>query len=143
MASLAEVTQQVVVLIDQVQTLNDRLIVAEQNATAAQAQGRGGMGRGSDSGIFDKKRLYPKELRDSTSFRSWSERFIAWITMDNPEVGQAFQRAGRQDDPLDVQSLSVQQVAYSKAIYAHLRAITENFKKAAKVVRLVMADNGL
>ena len=116
MASLAEVTQQVVVLIDQVQTLNDRLVVAEQNVTAAQAQA--GMGRGSDSGIFDKKRLYPKELRDSTSFRSWSERFIAWITMDNAEVGQAFQRAGRQEDPLDVSSLSVMQVSYSKAISA-------------------------
>ena len=141
MASIAELTQQVVVLTDQVQTLNDRLIVAEQKATAMQTQG--GMGRGSDSGIFDKKRLYPKELRDSTSFRSWSERFIAWITMDNPDVGQTFQRAGRQDDPLDVQSLSVQQVACSKAIYAHLRALTENFKKAAKVVRLVKADNGL
>ena len=107
MASNAELTQQLVVLTDQVATLNDRLIVAEQNASAAQAQGGGGgMGRGSDSGIFDKKRLYPKELRDQTSFRSWSERFIAWITMDNADVGQAFQKAGRQDDPLDVASLS-------------------------------------
>ena len=82
------------------------------------------MGRGTDSGIFDKKRLYPKELRDQTSFRSWAERFIAWITMDNSEVGEAFQKAGRQDDPLDVSTLNVQQIAYSKAVYAHLRALT-------------------
>ena len=101
------------------------------------------MGRGSDSGIFDKKRLYPKELRDLTSFRLWSERFIAWITMDNSEIGQAFQRAGRQEDPLGMQSLSAQQIAYSKAVYAHLRALIENFKQAAKVVRLVKADNGV
>ena len=82
MASIAELTQQVVMLTDQVATLNDRLTVAEQIVTTAQAQGGGGgMGRGTDSGIFDKKRLYPKELRDQTSFRSWAERFIAWITM--------------------------------------------------------------
>ena len=101
------------------------------------------MSRGSDSGIFYKKRLYPKEIKDSTSFWSWSERFIAWIAMDNADVGQAFQRAGKQEDPLDVSSLSVMQVRYSKAIYGHLRALTENFRKAAKIVRLVKGDNGL
>ena len=141
MASIGELTQQVVVLTDQVQTLNDRLVVAEQNATAAQTQGA--VSRGSDSGVFDKKRLYLKELKDSMSFRSWSERFLAWIAMDNADIGQAFKKAGKQDVPLDVSGLSGMQTAYSKAIYGHLRALTENFRKAAKIVRLVKDDNGL
>ena len=57
--------------------------------------------------------------------------------MDNEEIGQAFKRAGRQEDPLDVSGLIVIQAQYSKAIYGHLRALTEGFRKAAKVVRLV------
>ena len=68
MASIAELTQQVVMLTDQVQTLTDRLVVTEQNTSSLQTQGA--MGRGSDSGVFDKKRLYPNELKDSKSFRS-------------------------------------------------------------------------
>ena len=109
MTSLSELTQQVVMLTDQIQVLTDRLAVAEQNTPSLQTQGA--IGRGSDSGAFAKKRLYPKELRDSTSFRSWSERFVAWIKMDNAEVGQAFQRASGQNDPLDVSCLSALQVA--------------------------------
>ena len=69
------------VLTDHVQTLTVRLLVAEQNATLqAQFGMRGG---GGDSGIFDKKKLYPRELKESASFRSWSERFLAWISMDH------------------------------------------------------------
>ena len=34
------------------------------------------------------------------------------------------------------------QLAYSRAIYAHLRSLTENFRKAAKIIRLVKGDNG-
>ena len=93
--------------------------------------------------MFDKKRLYPKELKDCTSFRLSSGRFIAWITMDEDEIGNAFQRAGKQDVPLDASSFSALQVSNSKAIYGHLRALTENFRKAANIVRLVRADNGL
>ena len=32
---------------------------------------------------------------------------------------------------------------YARAIYAHLRSLTENNKKAAKIVRLVKGDNGI
>ena len=90
MASIAELTTQVVALTDQVQTLTSRVIVAEQNVTMSVARTGG-----SDSGVFDKKRLYPKELKNNFSFRSWSERFIAWVAMDNDEFARAFSRAGR------------------------------------------------
>ena len=76
---------------------------------------------GSDSGVFDKKRLYPKQLTESTSFRSGSELFIAWIAMDNDEIGSAFQRAGKQQNSLDVSGLTVIQLAYSEAINGQLR----------------------
>ena len=133
MATFQELTDQVVSLIDQVQSLTTRLAVAEQNATFQQQSGAGGSG----SGVFDKKRLYPKELKDSTAFRSWSERFVAWVSMDNAEIGRAFHRAGKQEIPLDVSGLTTLQVAYSKAVYGHLRALTESFRKAAKIIRLV------
>ena len=84
MASIQELTAQVVALTDQVQTLSNRLSVAQQNATLQTQMGT----RGSDSGVLDKKRLYPKELKDSTS--------------TNEEIGDAFQRAGRQEISLDV-----------------------------------------
>ena len=57
--------------------------------------------------------------------------------MDNEEIGQAFKRAGKQEDLLDVYGLTPLQSAYSKAIYGHLRALTEGFSKAAKIVTLV------
>ena len=98
--SVQEITAQLVVLTDQVQTLSTRLLVAEQNATLQQGM-RGG-GGGGDSSIFDKKKLYPRELKEAGSFRTWSERVLAWISMDNEEIGQAFKRAGKQEDPLDV-----------------------------------------
>ena len=98
---------------------------------------------GGDAGVFDKKRLYPKELKEAGSFRSWSERFLAWLDMDNEEIGKAFKRAGRQESPLDTSGLTPLQASYSKAIYGHLRSLTEGFCKASKVVRLVKGDNGL
>ena len=70
--SIAELTAQVVTLTDQVTTLTSRLTIAEQNQTlhTAQVGSRGG----GDAGVFDKKRLYTKELKEAGSFRSWSER---------------------------------------------------------------------
>ena len=139
MVSLQEPTAQVVALTGQVPTSTSRVLTAEQNFTLQTQTGS----RGGDSCVFDKKRLYPKEFKDSMSFRSWSERFIAWETMDNDEIGQAFVRAGKQESPLDCTGLTVIQLAYSKAIYGHLRYLTEGFRKAAKIVRLVKGDNGL
>ena len=81
--SVQEITAQLVVLTDQVQTLSTRLLVAEQNATLQQGM-RGG---GGDSSIFDKKKLYPREFKDTGSFKTWSERVLAWIAMDNEEIG--------------------------------------------------------
>ena len=77
------------------------------------------MAGGSDSGASDKKRLYPMELAVSTSFRSWPERFVARVSMDNEDVGRAFVRSGKRKQPLDVSSPSTIQVSYSKAIYGH------------------------
>ena len=93
MASLAELTAQVVALTGQVQTLTTRVAVAEQNVTLSVPR----TGWSNDSGIFDKRKLYPKELKENTSFRSWSERFIAWVAVDNEEIARAFHRAGKQE----------------------------------------------
>jgi hypothetical protein len=100
-------------------------------------------GGGSDSGVFDKKRLHPKEFKETTSFRSWAERFIAWLAMDDDEVARAFLRAGKQEQPLDSSDLTEIQLKYSRAVYGHLRSLTENCRKAAKIVRLVKGENGL
>ena len=120
-ASMQELTDQVVALTDQVQTLQTRLQVAENNVTMQAQTGS----RGGDGCVFDKKGLYPKELQDNSSFRSWSERFLAWLSMDSPEIAQAFTRAGKQDDPLDTSGLTVIQLAYSKVVYGHCRSLTE------------------
>ena len=69
-ASVAELTAQVVALTDQLQTLTMRVGAAEHHAVAPKVHS-------SDSGIFDKRKLYPKEQKDNTSFKTWSERFIA------------------------------------------------------------------
>ena len=134
MASNAELTAQIVSFHDQIITLNTRLSIAEQNALL-QAQG-GSKGGGGDSGVFDKKRLYPKDLQDGSSFRSWSERFLAWVTMDNEEIGKAFLRAGKQESALDVSGLTQIQASYSKAIYAHLRAPLKGFAKRRRLFDL-------
>ena len=101
MASIQELTAQVVALTDQAQTLTGRLQVSEQSFTAQVSKGGG-----SDSGVFDKKRLYPKEFKETTSFRSWAERFIAWLAMDDDEVARAFVRAGKQEQPVDSSDLT-------------------------------------
>ena len=56
--------------------------------------------------------------------------------MDSEEIGEAFKRAGKQEDPLDTTGLTPLQSAYAKAIFGHLRSLTEGFRKAAKVVLL-------
>jgi hypothetical protein len=129
-ASIAELTAQVVALTDQVQTLTMRVGAAEHHAVALKPQS-------SDSRIFDKRKLYPKELRENSSFRTWSERFIAWVAMENDAIAQAFVRAGKQDQPLDMSGLTPEQTAYSGALYGHFRALTEGYKKAAKIIRPV------
>ena len=65
------------------------------------------------------------------------------MAVDNEEIARAFHRAGKQDQPLDVSGLTEIQARYSSALYGHLRALTEGFRKAAKVVRLVKNENGL
>ena len=62
---MQEFTAQVVALTDQVQTLSTHLQVAEQLATEQQRKAGG-----EESGVFDQKRLYPKEIKGTTSFRS-------------------------------------------------------------------------
>ena len=122
-ASVAELTAQVVALTDQVQTLTMRIGAAEHHAVAPRA------GHSSDSGIFDKRKLNPKELRENSSFRTWSERFIAWVAMENEEIAQAFTRAGKQEQPLDMSGLTPEQSSYSSALYGHLRALTEGYRR--------------
>ena len=63
--------------------------------------------------------------------------------MDNDEICKAFLRAGKQENALDISGLTVLQLACSKAIYGHLRSLTENFRKAAKIIRLVKGNQGL
>ena len=121
--------------------MTGRLAVAE--GQLAQRPGAGMGNGGEKSAVFDVKRLYPRELKESTAFRSWAERFISWVSMDSEEIGKAFDRAAKQPDKLDVSGLTSIQTAYSKAIYNHLRCLTENHKKAAKIVRLVKGGNGL
>ena len=58
-ASNDELTAQIVLLTDQIQTLSNRLSVAEQNQTMQHAGSKGG-----EHGVFDKKRRYPKDLKD-------------------------------------------------------------------------------
>ena len=139
MASIAELTEQVVALTDQVQTLMTRMAVTEQDVALSAPR----TGQSNDSGIFDKCKLYPTELKENTSFWSWSERFIAWVAMENEEIARAFLRAGKRDQPLDTSGLTAEQASYSIALYGHVRALTEGFRKAAKIVRLVRGNNGL
>ena len=131
-------TAQIVAVTTEVQVLKSCLMVAEQNLTLSQGSGNKNVG-----GVFDKKRLYPSQLKESSSFRSWAERFLSWLEMDNAEIAKAFRKGGKQEAPLDLTGLSGEQVAYSKAIYGHLRALTEVHNKAAKIVRLVKKDNGM
>ena len=137
---MQELTAQVVALTCQVQALTGRLRAAKENAIIQTHQSSM---RGGDSGIFDKKKLCQCDLKEAGFFRSWSDRFLAWIAMDKEEISQALKRAGKQEDPLDVTGLTPMQAAYSKAIYGHLRALTEGFRNAAKIVRFVKDENGL
>ena len=63
--------------------------------------------------------------------------------MENEAIAQAFSRAGKQDQPLDISGLTPEQTSYSSALYGHLRALTEGYRKSAKIVRLVKGNNGL
>ena len=41
------------------------------------------------------KRLYPSQLKQSSSFRSWSERFLSGLEMDNADIAKAFRKGGK------------------------------------------------
>ena len=71
MATLGEVTQQVVALTAEVSALTTRLAAAEQEAQRGGSKGSGKGGGGDKGSVFDKARLYPKELKDTTNFSSW------------------------------------------------------------------------
>ena len=55
--------------------------------------------------------------------------------MDDAEIARPFRRAGKQEQPLDTSGLTEIQAIYSRALYGHLRALTDGFRKAAKIVR--------
>ena len=63
--------------------------------------------------------------------------------MENEATAQASTRAGKQEQSLDISGLTPEQTAYSSALYGHLRALTEGYRKAAKIIRLVKGNNGL
>ena len=145
MATNQELTNQLVALTDSNNKLAQRLDLAEaelvrQKSLVAAAQGHGGQGGGA--GVFDKKRLYPKELKEHTVFRTWAERFIAWMAMDSRNVATGFERATKVKEFIEP-PVDESQKAYSEAIYGHLRMLTEGHKKAAKIVANVRGDNGL
>ena len=75
MAFVQELTQQVVALTTEVGALTSRLVLAEQTQSK----------KGITSGVFDQNKLYSKDLKEGSSFRAWSSRFIAWLRMDNAD----------------------------------------------------------
>ena len=91
MANAQELTAQIVGLTSEVQTLKNRVAVAEQNLAALIGHGQGSGHCGGNSGVFDKKRLHPEELKEEKYFKSWAEDVIQWIGMDNDEVASAFE----------------------------------------------------
>ena len=143
MASVEELTAQLVALTSEVQTLRNRVAVAEQNLAASAGQNAGGGAHGSNSGVFDKKRLYPEKLKEEKYFTSWADDVLQWIALDNEDVAKAFDKAGKQEEPLALGDLSATQLSYSKAVYSHLRSLTQGLKTAARIVRSVPKGNGL
>ena len=76
-ASAQEMTAQIVALTDTNNALATRHDAAEGQITRLISAGQTRVQSTGDSsgkdGIFDKKRLCPKELRETTSFNSWSD----------------------------------------------------------------------
>ena len=145
MANVQEITAQVVSRTRDIQVLKNRLAVTEQDLSAVgtASPSSAGPGNSGNSGVFDKKRLYPEKLKDGKDFRSWAEDVLQWIAMDNDEIAKAFEKAGKQEQALNLGDMNQQQAAYAKAVHAHLRSLTQGMKKAARIVRSVSAGNGL
>ena len=62
--------------------------------------------------------------------------------MDNAEVAALYKQIVMTKDKAAMLS-DPNQAAYARAIYAHLRNLTEGFRKAANDVRVVNDENGL
>ena len=142
-ASVEQLTRQVVALTTEVGTLANRLVFTEQEIVRRGTGAPAGNGKkGGGSGVFDQKKLYPKDLKESASFRSWASRFIAWLRMDSSEIAAMYETVAKTKVKAPMPS-DPQQAAYARAIYAHLRSLTEGYKKAAKIIRVVNNENGL
>ena len=64
--------------------------------------------------------------------------------MDNNSVMELFEAARKQKttDKIELPA-DANELAYVKAMYEHLRSLTENFKKAARIVKVVKGVNSL
>ena len=60
----------------------------------------------------------------------------------SPPLAKAFEKAGKQEESLALADLNGTQQSYSKAVYSHLRSLTQGLKRAARLVRSVPKGNG-
>ena len=77
MAFVAELTDQIIQLgqrlgLAEAEVIRQKTLIKElQTSGGSREQGQG------QSSVFDKKRLYPKDLREGSNFKRWSEWFVA------------------------------------------------------------------
>ena len=57
--------------------------------------------------------------------------------MENEEVAKAFHQGEKPENALNLTGLTTIQVADSKAVYGHLRALIENQKKLQRLLNFV------
>ena len=123
MASVAELTQQIINLDQALQTANGRMDALQAELAVVKGSGGQGGNRYNKSLIMDGKKLYPEALKDGENFIKWSESFLRWLKCESPDLKALFVHAGKSKHPIALSQCPQQWKEYVTFIYNHLQKL--------------------
>ena len=122
MASLQELTQQIVNLSDSLNTAMQRIQVLEQRGSGTYSTGQGNFDETrAKGGIFDKQNMLPEKLVRQLDFREWSEEYLEYIEFQSEHLAELLTVARDSDRVITGTGEDEDTKLKAKALYKSLK----------------------
>ena len=137
MASIADLSQQIVNLDAALQTAMARISVLE-----SEVKNLTGSGGFKQSLIKDPKKLYPNAMKEKKDIKKWAADFMRWIRIESDELHNLMEHAAKAKAPIGPERVPAEWASHNHYIYSHLKKLVIDIEPAG-IINLVDKDNGL
>ena len=99
--SMAELTQQLVNLTDQLEQASQRIVALEQRSSGVHLAGQPDHDETrTKGGIFDKSNMIPDRLTQKSDFKEWSEEYLEYIEFQSEKLAELLTIARDSESPI-------------------------------------------